>query len=255
MLEGILFYCLGTFITITTITVMVSLKRNSVMDSSLLRPITNSSNMKRLSINAKRVSESFIGMISKAYHSKTPEPDYDAMDFFSNPMKSHITAAVTKMRTAVTTAEMVESIRSLGHISITGGNETSGYIGKFVIPDLCQKLANQDELYEIKLACVSAISELCAFCMKDNQDLCRESGALIFLLEGIQPHSNNKELLMRQMCAHALYYCIADHNENKTYVLHYNIWLNLKNLSHYMHPDETMWEFNDADMILDMLRR
>ena len=210
---------------------------------------------RKVSEGAKRLSSGFIGLISKAYGAKSPEPDYSAVDYFSNPLKSHISDEVSAMRFPESNERMIDAIRSLGHISITGGNETSGYIGKFIIPDLAAKIRSPLEPFDVKLACIEAISEMCAFCMKDNQDLAKEYGILLFLLEGLEPHGDTKELLMRQWCAHALFYCIVDHFENKRYVLNYNIWVNLKNLSYYMHPDDTMWEFNDAEMLLEMLRR
>lgn len=204
---------------------------------------------------AKRVSDGFIGLISKAYKAQGPEPDYSAVDFFSNPLKQHISEAVSAMRSPSSTIELISAIRTLGHISITGGNETSGYIGKFIIPDLAAKLKNPLEDFEVKLAGVEAISEMCAYCMKDNQDLCKEYGVLTFLIEGLRNHTTNKELLRRQWCAHALYYCMANNAECNNYVRNYNVFLDLENLAIYMHPDETMWEFNDAEMLLEMIRR
>ena len=243
---------IGTIFSIVTLVVVMGFTRNSTSSQYSGRP---SFALSRVSQGAKRLSEGFIGLITKAYHARSPEPDYSAVDFFSNPLKSHISDAVSLLRKPSTTEELITAIRALGHISITGGNETSGYIGKFIIPDLAAKLRNPKEPYQVKIATIEAISEMCAYCMKDNQDLCREYGILNCLIEGLQPHVNNKELLMRQWSAHALYYCLADHADNKRYTLNYNIWINLKNLSHYMHPDETMWEFNDAEMLLEMLRR
>ena len=269
---------ISTLFAIATVGIIMTYKRNSVADqssepsgdrSSVFRKVSevakrfsvfNSDSStkivttKRNSV-AQRFSEGFIGLISKAYHSKSPEPDYSAVDFFSNPLKSHISEAVSAMRTPSSTIELITAIRTLGHISITGGNETSGYIGKFIIPDLAAKFKNPLEDFEVKLAAVEAISEMCAYCMKDNQDLCKEYGILQFLIEGLRHHSTNKELLRRQWCAHGLYYCIANNPESSNYVRNYNVWLDLQNLSNYMHPDETMWEFNDAEMLLEMLRR
>ena len=246
---------LGTIFSISTLVIVMVFKRNSVASEQTGRPSTHGGMGQRMSEGAKRLSVGFIGLINKAYHARSPEPDYSAVDFFSNPLKSHISDAVSLLRHPLSTEQLITAIRALGHISITGGNETSGYIGKFIIPDLSAKLRNPDELYEVKLAIIEAISEMCAYCMKDNQDLCKEYGILLYLIEGLQAHTNNKELLMRQWCAHALYYCMADHVANKQYTLNYNIWINLKNLTLYMHPDETMWEFNDAEMLLEMLRR
>lgn len=241
------------FGSLISIVVLVGMKRHSIYDSSIGQASVNG--FRRVSSTAKRYSESLIGLISKAYHAKSPEPDYSVVDFFSNPLKSHITEAVSAMRNPISNRQLIQAIRDLGHISVTGGNETSGYIGKFILPDLAAKLRNPEEIYEVKLASIEAVSEMCAYCVKDNQDLCKEYGILLLLLEGLSPHSNPRELLYRQWSAHALFYCIADHHENKRYVLNYNIWISLQNLAVYMHPDETMWDFNDAEMILEMLRR
>jgi len=203
---------------------------------------------------AKRVSDGFMGLISKAYTAKPVEPDYSSVDFFSNPLKQHISEAVSAIRDPSSTIELISAIRTLGHISVTGGNETSGYIGKFIIPDLAAKLKNPLEDFEVKIAAVEAISEMCAYCMTDNQNLCREYGILSYLIKGLRNHSTNKELLRRQWCAHALYYCITNNVESSNFVRKFNINLDLENLVTYMHPDDSMWEFNDADMLLDMMR-
>ena len=245
-------FAVSTIFSIVTVVIVTSFKKSSLASQNAGR---QSSGFSRVSQGAKRLSEGFIGLITKAYHARSPEPDYSAVDFFSNPLKSHITDAVSSLRSPCSTKELISAIRALGHISVTGGNETSGYIGKFIIPDLAARLRDPLELYEVKIAIIEAISEMCAYCMKDNQDLCKEYGILLYLIEGIQPHTDRKELLMRQWCAHALFYCLADHVENRIYTLNYNVWINLKNLTLYMHPDETMWEFNDAEMILEMLRR
>lgn len=215
----------------------------------------SSSGLRRVSEGAKRFSQSFIGLISKAYNTKSPEPDQNVVDFFSNPLKNHITECITTLRKSDLLSERIDAVRSLGHISVTGGNETSGFIGKFVIPDLAVLLREKSEPFEVKLAAIEAISEMCAFCMKENQNLCKKYGILLFLIEGLKAHSSKKELLMRQWCAHSLFYCLADHVENKRYVLNYNVWTNLQGLTLHMHPDETFWEFNDAEMLLEMLRR
>lgn len=249
----LIIFAVSSLFSIATVAMLMAFKRSSVATDSSGRQSV--SGLSRVSQSAKRFSEGFIGLINKAYHARSPEPDYSAVDFFSNPLKSHISDAVSLLRKPPSTVELITAIRALGHISIAGGNETSGYIGKFIIPDLAAKLRNPSEQYEVKLAIIEAISEMCAYCMKDNQDLCKNYGILLILIQGLQPHNNKKELLMRQWCAHTLYYCLADNSENKAFTLNYNIGINLKNLTLYMHPDETMWEFNDAEMLLEMLRR
>ena len=59
---------------------------------------------------------------------------------------------MSSLRNPINQEELLHAIRALGHIAVAGGNEASGYVGKFILPDLAAKLRNPIETYEVKLA-------------------------------------------------------------------------------------------------------
>ena len=172
---------------------------------------------------------------------------------YGNPIKDAMAKAILTFRHTEHSSLEIKSVLILRNLAVTGGREVSLNIGKFMLPDIAHKLVDPSVCLELKIACLDTVSSLCAFCCKENQDLVRKYGILVVILDGVRPHQTYLQLLYRMWCAHALFYATVDNDLNTRLLLRYNIKPDLHNLSFFMSPKNTMWEFNDAEMVLQMI--